>query len=210
MNEKTFRAITELHEWENNPRSVTKEGMDRLKKQIEKLGQYKPLLVTKDGTVLGGNMRLKAYRELGIKDVWVTEVEAETEEKKIEYALSDNDRVGKYDSDMIANMTGNFPEIDWSLFSVDLDNPVIVQDFIDQYNYDPAKEWKEMPEFQQEGIDFHKELIVRFLTAEDYDKFKKLIPEQTLTDKTKSIWYPAHDFDSQGRNSTFTREKDES
>lgn len=55
--------------------------MERLKKQIQKLGQYKPLLITKDGTVLGGNMRLKAYQELGIENVWVNVVDAPTEEK---------------------------------------------------------------------------------------------------------------------------------
>lgn len=41
--------------------------------------QYKPLLITEDGTVLDGNMRLRAYRELGFKDIWVSVVKADTE-----------------------------------------------------------------------------------------------------------------------------------
>ena len=98
-----LRKIKDLHGWEYNPRTVTKEGIGRLIKQIKKLGIYKPLLITKDGTVLGGNLRLQALKQIGEKEVWVSVVDADTEEKKIEYALSDNDRVGKYEGDQLAN-----------------------------------------------------------------------------------------------------------
>lgn len=130
----TYRDISSLHNWEHNPRSVTKEGIERLKKQIQKLGQYKPLLITEDGTVLGGNMRLKAYQELGIKELWVSVVDAPTEEKKIEYALSDNDRVGKYEADDLANLIGNFPEVEWGDYSVDIKEPELVSELMDKFS----------------------------------------------------------------------------
>ena len=91
---KEMWDINKLTEWKDNPRKVTDEGLERLKFQIKKLGQYKPLLVTDRGEVLGGNMRLRVYRELGIKDVWVSVVKPKDENEKIEYALSDNDRIG--------------------------------------------------------------------------------------------------------------------
>lgn len=127
------RKISELHNWEHNPRSITKDGLERLKKQITKLGIYKPLLITEDGSVLGGNMRLKALQELGYKDVWVSVVDADTEEKKIEYALSDNDRVGKYEGDQLADLIGNFPDVDWGDYSVDIKEPTMLTDLMDQY-----------------------------------------------------------------------------
>jgi DNA modification methylase len=128
------KKISELHNWEHNPRTITKEGLERLKKQITKLGQYKPLLITKDGTVLGGNMRLKAYQELGVKELWVSVVDAPTEEKKIEYALSDNDRVGKYEGDQLSDLIGNFPEVEWNDYAVDLKEPELVSDIMDRYS----------------------------------------------------------------------------
>lgn len=128
------RDISTLHNWDKNPRSITKNGLERLKKQIQKLGQYKPLLITEDGTVLGGNMRLKAYQELGIKDIWVSVVDAPTEEKKIEYALSDNDRVGKYEGDQMADLIGNFPEVDWGDYSIDLKEPELVSELMDKFS----------------------------------------------------------------------------
>ena len=128
-----YRAISSLHNWENNPRTATKDGIERLIKQIKKLGVYKPLLITEDGTVLGGNMRLKALEQMGEKKVWVSVVQADTEEKKIEYALSDNDRVGKYEGDQLANLIGNFPEVEWGDYSVDIKEPELVSDLMDSF-----------------------------------------------------------------------------
>jgi hypothetical protein len=68
------------------------------------LGQYKPLLITSDGEVLGGNMRLRAYKDLGMTEAWVSVVEPKTEAEKLEYALSDNDRVGYYEDDKLAEL----------------------------------------------------------------------------------------------------------
>ena len=67
-------SIDKLHEFEQNSRIVLKTGYDRLKKQTQ-MGEFKPLLVMPDGTVLGGNTRLKVYKDLGLKEVWVSTVE---------------------------------------------------------------------------------------------------------------------------------------
>ncbi len=130
--EKTFRKLSELKEWDKNPRSIKKKDFDRLKRQIQDLGQYKPLLVTQDGTVLGGNMRLKAYRELKIDEVWVSVVDAPTEERKLAYALSDNDRAGFYDDDLLANLIPSYPEFNWKDYAVDLREPQTLQDLLDK------------------------------------------------------------------------------
>lgn len=150
--DKVFKNISELHEWEHNPRSISKEGFERLKKQITKLGQYKPLLITADGTVLGGNMRLKAYRELNMDKVWVSVVDAPTEEKKIEYALSDNDRVGKYEGDQLADLIGNFPEVEWNDYAVDIKEPQLVSDIMDQYSEVVEDEVPEVPKVAESKL----------------------------------------------------------
>lgn len=141
-----YRDISTLHNWEHNPRSMTKDGLARLIKQIKKLGVYKPLVITEDGTVLGGNMRLQALRELGQKQVWVSVVDAPSEEKKIEYALSDNDRAGKYEADQLANLIGNFPDVEWGDFTVDIKEPELVSDLMDKFS---ETEEDEAPEVQE-------------------------------------------------------------
>lgn len=141
-----YRDISTLHNWEHNPRSMTKDGLARLIKQIKKLGVYKPLVITEDGTVLGGNMRLQALKEMGEKKVWVSVVEADTEEKKIEYALSDNDRAGKYEADQLANLIGNFPDVEWGAYSVDIQEPELVSDLMDKFSETEEDEASEVQE----------------------------------------------------------------
>lgn len=128
---KDIRDISTLYEWKDNPRSIDKKDFERLKGQITRLGQYKPLLITRDGEVIGGNMRLKAYNVLGIKDVWVSVIEPKDDNEKLEYALSDNDRAGYYDDDMLANLIPNY-DIDWSQYAVDMKPPEDIQQLIDR------------------------------------------------------------------------------
>ncbi len=130
---KEYWPIEKLRNWEQNPRTISEKNFERLKAQIKELGEYKPLLVCPDGEVIGGNMRLRAYRELGFKECWVSVVNPKDEAEKLKYALSDNDRVGQYDEDSLANLLGNFEDVDLSNFSVDLKEPTNIQDLLDQF-----------------------------------------------------------------------------
>lgn len=123
--------IKELKGWEDNPRTIEEDDLERLKVQIEKLGQYKPFLVDEDMTVLGGNMRLKALQELNVEKVWVTVVEAKTQEEKIKYALSDNDRVGSYDEEKLRSLIEGVGDFDTELFHVDLGDTMDIGELFD-------------------------------------------------------------------------------
>lgn len=56
------------------------------------------------------------------------------------------------------------------------------------------------PEYEQPNKTCYKEVIVRFSTKEDFEDFQRRL-EQTMSEKTKSIWHPnldrslAFDFD---------------
>jgi len=116
--------ISKVVPWKKNPRTAAKEDIDRLKAQVEKLGIYKPLLVIQEGgkyVVLGGNMRLRAYRELGHREVEVSVVKAKTEADIIEISLSDNDRAGYYDPQALAELLYEHKDaISKGLFKIDL------------------------------------------------------------------------------------------
>jgi|TARA_Y100000296_G_C4979772_1_gene160012 hypothetical protein len=57
---------------------------------------------------------------------------------------------------------------------------------------DWEKEWKEMPEFNQEDVGPYRQLIISFRNKKDLDEFLKII-NQRITNKTKSIWFPPDD-----------------
>jgi DNA modification methylase len=118
--------IEELKEWDKNPRKPTKAGIENLKKQITDLGQYKPMLINTNpkvapiGSVAGGNMRLKALRELGTPKVWVIPIAFKNEEEMIKVALSDNDRAGVYVEDSLLELVKGLSSIDLKTYSVDI------------------------------------------------------------------------------------------
>lgn len=101
---KQLAPRDELHQWDDNPRDAEDGDLDRLEHQIQSLGQYKPLIVEPDGTVLGGNMRLEVLDRLGEDHVWVSIVNPDNDEERLEYTLSDNDRAGQYDETELATL----------------------------------------------------------------------------------------------------------
>ena len=94
-------SITECDLWDKNPRAISKKDFERLKKQIKELGEYKPMIAFYDKDkgkyiIIGGNMRLRAYRELGFENVKLSIVKTGKEADIVKYALSDNDNAGFY------------------------------------------------------------------------------------------------------------------
>lgn len=130
---KQYRKISELYKWAENPRAVTIKSFDRLINQIQELGQYKPLLVTKQGEILGGNMRYEAYKKLGIEDVWVSEVEPKNDAEKLKYAISDNDEVGYYvEQDLTALISRYKVDINLESYHVNLGHSFSLKELLDK------------------------------------------------------------------------------
>jgi len=105
--------ISKVGVWKKNPRNIGIKDFERLKKQILELGVYKPLVCVRESgkyIALGGNMRLRALRELKHREVDISVVKAKTEAVKIKYALSDNDRAGEYDERKLAELV--FPHVE--------------------------------------------------------------------------------------------------
>ena len=182
--------------WDKNPRGIKTKDYERLKKQILKLGVYKPLIAFEDKgkyVVLGGNMRIRALKEMGLKEVDISVVAPKTEAEKIEFALSDNDRAGFYEEDKLAELIyPHIKDIDLGDFKVDLGDPWIdLQRVIERYgpNIDPEKEWTGMPEFKHEDQTGEAAFIIRvFLRdADDLAAFGNLLGKD-LTGR-KFVWF---------------------
>ncbi len=67
-----------------NPRKITKEMLEQLKASIRDDGYLEPIVVNKrTGFVVGGNQRLKALKELGVKRVPVRLIDVDEDREKI-------------------------------------------------------------------------------------------------------------------------------
>lgn len=51
------------------------------------------------------------------------------------------------------------------------------------------EEWQGMPEFVQEDLSPFKTIMIHFESKEAVESFAELV-DQTITVRTKSIWYP--------------------
>lgn len=114
--------LSKLRNWEHNPRDIQPDRFKELKTRLERQGQFKPLLVTKDGRVIGGNMRLRAMGELGWTEAWVSIVEAETDKEIFDLALTDNEEFGYYDKGELAELADrlNFTPLELESYELNL------------------------------------------------------------------------------------------
>jgi hypothetical protein len=144
--------ISSVVPWAKNPRGILEGDFARLKKQIQKLGVYKPLVACKENgkyVVLGGNMRLRALKEFGLKEIDISIVDAKTEAKRIEYALSDNDRAGYYEEDKLAELVQPYmAQIEFGEFKVDLGTPMDLKAIIEGIGPDLRNDEKDLDDLE--------------------------------------------------------------
>lgn len=89
----------------NNPRLVKDDKFKKLVKSIQDFPEMldkRPIIVNEDMIVLGGNMRLKACNEAGLKEVPII-VANWNEEQQRAFIIKDNLGYGEWDWDIIAN-----------------------------------------------------------------------------------------------------------
>lgn len=102
----------------NNPRIIKDDKFAKLVNSIKgfpKMLELRPIVVNDDMIVLGGNMRLKACKEAGLKEVPVIKASDLTEEQQREFIIKDNVGFGEWDWEMIANEWDAEQVTEWGL-----------------------------------------------------------------------------------------------
>jgi site-specific DNA-methyltransferase (adenine-specific) len=108
----------------NNPRVIKDDKFKKLVQSIKDLpemAEVRPVVVNTDMVVLGGNMRLKAMREAGWKDVPIQVVDWD-EDKQRQFIIKDNVSGGEWDWEMLANEWDTEELQEWGLDLPDFDN----------------------------------------------------------------------------------------
>jgi DNA modification methylase len=102
----------------DNPRVIRDEQFTRLVASLKSFPEMlalRPIVVNADRVVLGGNMRLRAAKEAGLKDVPVLIADQLTPEQQREFIVKDNASFGAWDWDVLANEWGDLPLADWGV-----------------------------------------------------------------------------------------------
>jgi hypothetical protein len=110
-------AIGKIKSNPDNPRVIRDEKFYKLVKSIKEfpeMSDVRPIVVNKDMVVLGGNMRLKAMKEAGWKQVPVVMVDWDETRQK-EFVIKDNASFGEWDWEDLANNWDDCPLDEWGL-----------------------------------------------------------------------------------------------
>jgi hypothetical protein len=139
--------------------------------------QIRPIVVNAEMVVLGGNMRLKACKEAGLKEVPVIFADSLTEEQQKEFIIKDNVGFGEWDWDQLANEWDAEELSEWGL-----DVPVF--DIENETDYSEKNK-----EFDANDFEDQKYTIKLEFTEEDYNLVKEKIKE--LGQSPEKILYNA-------------------
>ena len=121
----TTTKLTDIKSNPNNPRIIKDDKFKKLVASIKEFPQMlslRPIVVNDDMIVLGGNMRLKACKEAGLKEVPVIKASDLNEEQQKAFIIKDNVGYGEWDWDMLANEWDAEELVEWGL---DIPNFVI-------------------------------------------------------------------------------------
>jgi len=120
--------ISEVKLNPNNPRLIKDDNFKKLVQSIKDFPEMldiRPIVVNADMVILGGNMRFKACKEAGLKEVPIIIADNLTEEQQREFLIKDNVSGGEWDFEILANEWDLEQLEEWGLevptFATDVD-----------------------------------------------------------------------------------------
>jgi len=115
--------ITDIKANPNNPRIIKDHKFKKLVASIKEFPEMlalRPIVVNNDMIVLGGNMRLRACKEAGLKEVPVIMASDLSEAQQKEFIIKDNLGSGEWDWDNLANEWNDNNLNEWGLIQWDI------------------------------------------------------------------------------------------
>lgn len=100
-------SLSVLKENKDNPRFIDNEKIEKLKsslKEFPKMLKLRPIVVDKNNTIIGGNMRYRALKELGYKEIpeeWVRKASEFTKNEIKRFTITDNMNYGQWDWEVL-------------------------------------------------------------------------------------------------------------
>jgi hypothetical protein len=110
--------ISEIKANPENPRVIRDDKFKQLVNSIKKFPkmlEVRPIAVNSDMVVLGGNMRLKACQDAGMKEVTIVVLDNFNEQEQKEFIIKDNVAFGEWDYELLANEWDVEKLDDWGL-----------------------------------------------------------------------------------------------
>lgn len=102
--------LTTIKSNPDNPRLIKDEKFYKLCESLKSFGEkmmpLRPIVIDENNIILGGNMRFKALKEIGYKEVpddWIKRADDLSNDQKREFIIKDNVGFGEWDFDILSN-----------------------------------------------------------------------------------------------------------
>lgn len=115
------RKLSELKAYQKNPRRLSKDQYEHLKKSIDKFGLIDKPIVTKDNILIGGHQRVKVLAKDNVNEVecWIAQDELTPKDIE-ELNIRLNKNTGDWDYDILANQWEVKDLLDWGFTEEEL------------------------------------------------------------------------------------------
>jgi ParB-like chromosome segregation protein Spo0J len=173
--------ISEVKLNPNNPRLIKDDNFKKLVQSIKdfpEMLEIRPIVVNADMVILGGNMRFKACKEAGLKEVPIIVADNLTEEQQREFLIKDNVSGGEWDWSLLSEWDSEQLE-DWGLE---------IKSFETETDYSEKNKELDLNDFEDQ-----KYTIKLEFTEDDYNLVKERLqelgqtPEKILYDALVSL-----------------------
>jgi site-specific DNA-methyltransferase (adenine-specific) len=134
--------ISEVKLNPNNPRLIKDDNFKKLVQSIKDFPEMldiRPIVVNADMVILGGNMRFKACKEAGLKEVPIIVADNLTEEQQREFLIKDNVSGGEWDWSLLSDWDTEQLE-EWGLEVPINENDTIYEAEPEEDNYEIPSE----------------------------------------------------------------------
>lgn len=186
----------------NNPRIIKDDKFKKLVKSIKefpKMMDLRPMVINSDNIVLGGNMRLKALKELGYKEIpdeWVRRADELTDDEQRRFIIADNVGFGEHDWDMLANEWDVEELADWGLDIPGWETPEKIEAEEDDFDTTPPEDPKTVLGDLYE-IGEHRLLCGDSTQTDTFEKLMKgEVADMVVTDPPYNVDYKGKTKDS--------------
>ena len=108
----TMMGTDQLTPYDNNPRKITQEAVDRVAESLSRYGWHQPIVVDSEHVIVVGHTRLQAAQQLGLEQVPVHIADDITPEQARAYRLADNKtgEMSQWNEDALALEAREFPD----------------------------------------------------------------------------------------------------
>lgn len=130
-----YKNIDKLIPYKNNPR-LNDEAVEYVKNSIKEFGFKVPIVIDKNNVIIAGHTRIKASKELGIKDIPCIIADDLTEEQVKAFRLADNKVAEKsvWDYTKLDEELDSILDIDMSMFDFNINTDDVEIERIDLSN----------------------------------------------------------------------------